>query len=112
MDAYPSDYIVHNLPLILLSGLGSDPEALGPSKPDDLQYPRLRENGVQIFSDIPALTGSAADQLLDALLNEDASEAPWNSRSDGGGAGGIGFRVKRVGRVGRHPFGAIVHCTS
>ena|SRR5438034_8963810 len=108
MDEYPSDYVVHNLPLILISGLGSEPETQKPIEPGDLEYPLLRENGIQIFSDIPALTGSVANQLLDVLLREDASGAPWNSRSDGERAGGIGFRVKRVGRVGQHPISVIL----
>jgi hypothetical protein len=95
MDAYPEDYISHNLPLILLSGLEADAN-------DDLEarYPLLLERGFQIESDIPPVTGQLADNVLNAFLKEDASDAPWNAKGYAGRPGGIGFRLKSIGRVG------------
>ncbi|PGH19133.1 hypothetical protein AJ80_04211 [Polytolypa hystricis UAMH7299] len=99
MDAYPPDYVGHNLPLVLLSGLGSDNDGQDSSTLAGTEYPLLLEHGVQIFSDIPPLTEPNAERLLNALLSEDASNAPWNARNDAGKAGTVGFRVKRVGRT-------------
>ena len=98
MDAYPEDYVAHNLPLILLSGLGSEPESS--VEFESSKYPLLQENGIQIFSDFPFLTSSVADELKKVLLDGDASTAPWNSTNIGGGQGGIGFRIRQAGRVG------------
>ncbi|KAG5293500.1 hypothetical protein I7I50_03927 [Histoplasma capsulatum G186AR] len=97
MDAYPPDYVDHNLPLILLSGLGSDPEANsqdGITPDDGVEYPHLREGGVEIFSDFPLLTDSTAERVLNALLSQDATHRPWNAR-----AGDVGYKIKRVGRT-------------
>ncbi|PGH31314.1 hypothetical protein GX50_05909 [[Emmonsia] crescens] len=102
MEAYPPDYIDHNLPLILLSGLGSDPQPDAQDKviPDGgTEYPPLRDGGVEIFSDFPLLTDSTAERVLNALLSEDATGRPWNSKSDGARAGAVGYKVKRVGRT-------------
>lgn len=101
MDAYPEDYVAHNLPLVLLSGLGPDTDSLSEDGHGNLNS--LSEgNGIRIFSDFPNLTDSTAEELLQVLLDEDGSGAPWNARHNAGKAGGIGFRVKKVGRVGQH----------
>jgi trafficking protein particle complex subunit 11 len=102
MDAYPTDYIAHNLPLILISGLEEDNE-------DDAgtlkaEYPLLLEKGPRIFSDISSVGGDVVDRLRQAFLEEDASHAPWNSRSHVKQPSGIGFRLKSIGRVGQQPF--------
>lgn len=97
MDAYPEDYVAHNLPLVVLSGLGTDTD----SSPDDEQgKPSSEGGGVRIYSDFPNLTDSTAEELLRLLLEEDASGAPWNARHNAGKTAGIGFRVKKAGRVG------------
>ncbi|EQL34200.1 hypothetical protein BDFG_03870 [Blastomyces dermatitidis ATCC 26199] len=102
MDAYPPDYVDHNLPLILLSGVGSDPEPDAQEKiipVDGAEYPHLGEGGVQIFSDFPLLTDSTAERVLNALLSQDATRRPWNSKNDGARAGAVGYKIKRVGRT-------------
>jgi hypothetical protein len=98
MDAYPEDYVAHNLPLILLSGIepGSDYTV----NSAEAQYPLLQEKGTQIESDFPLLSGQLVDDLRTAFLQQDASGAPWNSRSLTGRSSGIGLRIKVVGRVG------------
>lgn len=98
MDAYPRDYITHNLPLILLSGLGSPDEGLLQTA----SYPLLHENGSRITSDLPPVTGSNAEQLKRTFLDADASKARWNGRQDKDRLYSIGFRVKEAGRVGQH----------
>lgn len=99
MDAYPEDYVSHNLPLVLLSGLGTDSDS--PSEAVDGGQP-VAGGGIRIFSDFPNLTDPTAEELLQVLLDEDGTGAPWNARHNTGKAGGIGYRVKKVGRVGRN----------
>ncbi|KAI9881024.1 MAG: hypothetical protein M1830_008906 [Pleopsidium flavum] len=97
MDAYPPEYVSHNLPLIILSGLGS-----ADSKSQDASqrasYPLLHERGIRITSDIPPVTGSSAEQLLQTFLAADANKGRWNGRHEKGRIGTIGFCVKGVGR--------------
>ncbi|EEP80901.1 predicted protein [Uncinocarpus reesii 1704] len=99
MDAYPPDYVDHNLPLVLLSGLEPNGQSLQDSLPSEGAYPGLEEHGFQIFSDFPPLVDATAEGLLAELLAEDASHAPWNVRTHGGKAGGVGFKVQRAGRT-------------
>jgi hypothetical protein len=101
MDAYPDDYVAHNLPFFLISGLGDS------SDHDDSslegQYPLLKENGLQIESDFPPLIGSLADDLRSAFRDHDASDAPWNSRAHTGQIAGNGVKIKNIGRVSWSP---------
>lgn len=101
MDGYPEDYVTHNLPFVLLSGL--DAGADDGAQPSGVQHPLLHEKGTKIYSDFPSLSGPVAEELRRIFLEEDASEAPWNSRNDFERSGRIGFRLKSVGRVGQHP---------
>ena len=109
MDDYPAEYVDHNLPLVLLSGLGPDtkdedaPGAFPPSPLPQQQYPLLQENPIQIFSDFPPLTGPTAIAVRDALLGQDASDTPWNAGGDKETSTPGVFSVKRVGRVGQRP---------
>ena len=97
MDGYPGTYVSHNLPLIILSGLGSGSgHASGTGS-----YPLLHENGFRITSDIPPVTGSNAEQLLRIFLDADASKGRWNRRHENEPVSNIGFQVKEVGRVGQ-----------
>lgn len=108
MDDYPPDYVAHNLPLILLSGLGPEPEeqadASVETQPGQEPYPLLKENAIQIFSDFPVLTDSTATAVLNALLSQDASDTAWNSVKENARSSGTRLRIKRVGRVGQHAF--------
>ncbi|KAH0545011.1 hypothetical protein FGG08_000937 [Glutinoglossum americanum] len=95
MDVYPADYLVHNLPLVVLSGLASS------SQDQELasyEYPLLQENGVRISSELPLVTSPSADPLLRCFLEVDASHSPWSSRTFKDAVGSIRFRVKVVGR--------------
>ena len=98
MEAYPKDYITHNLPLIILSGLGLVDEELLQAA----SYPLLHQNGFRITSDLPPVTGSTAEGLRRTFLDTDASKAHWNGRHDKERLYNIGFRGKETGRVGQH----------
>lgn len=100
MDAYPPDYIAHNLPLVVLSGLGD--ESRLESNPS--AHRLLQVNGTPIDSEIPTVTGERAEQLLQEFLKTDASDAPWNSRPAKSRGNLTGFRVRAVGRVGQTPL--------
>ncbi|GMF81102.1 unnamed protein product [Aspergillus oryzae] len=97
MDAYPEDYVVHNLPFVLLSGLVPDSEDGLESCYTD--YPLLHEKGVHIYSDLPPLSGSTAEELREILLAEDASRTPWEARENTiVGSAGTEYKIKSVGR--------------
>ncbi|KAJ5160576.1 uncharacterized protein N7482_007580 [Penicillium canariense] len=103
MDAYPLDYVNHNLPLVLLSGLEADAE-------DDpgaaVDYPLLAEKGPKIFSDFPPLSGAVAEELRIVLLEEDGSQMPWRSGLTPSGDASsphIAYRIKSSGRSYKLP---------
>ncbi|KAK2855732.1 hypothetical protein FQN49_004893, partial [Arthroderma sp. PD_2] len=98
MDAFPASYVDHNLPLVLLSGLSpaSSPDQHSPDPELSAGSP---DGGVRIFSDFPLITGATADGLLDALLAEDASKWPWNSRYFSHRSNGVGYRIRRADRT-------------
>jgi hypothetical protein len=99
MDAYPQDYVNHNLPLVLLSGLEADTE--DDSNPT-VDYPLLAEKGPKIFSDFPPLSGAVAEELRSVLLEEDGSQMPWKAGLASGGnpsSPHITYRVRSSGRV-------------
>ncbi|KAI3146112.1 hypothetical protein CBS147325_4858 [Penicillium roqueforti] len=103
MDAYPEDYVNHNLPLVLLSGLEAGPEN---DTKTSLSYPLLSEKGTHIFSDFPHLSGAVAEELRSLLLLEDSSQMPWKSRVTVSGnttTANIGYRIKSSGRSCRLP---------
>jgi len=99
MDAYPEEYVAHNLPLIVLSGLGSTDGADTSSRPHNV----LEENGAVVSTELPPVPGEQAKQLLQEFLNADAKDAPWNGRPGRNKSGLIGFRMRAVGRVGQTP---------
>ncbi|KAK5010082.1 hypothetical protein LTR60_005043, partial [Cryomyces antarcticus] len=89
MEAYPPSYVQHNLPLILLSGLGSTPDS-------DAPFPDRSEPSSN--SHLPPVTGERAEQLLQDFRNADGSDWPWNDRPHKSKAGLIGYKLRAVGR--------------
>lgn len=88
MDSYPQDYISHNRPLLLLSGLQDAP-------PSDEPVPdSLLEKGVKIVSDFPSLQGPIAEDLRNAFFEQDGSRVAKTRNSEDG------FKIKSIGRVG------------
>jgi hypothetical protein len=106
MEAYPKDFVEHNLPLIILSGLQAQSD-LSKDVPDRSRNPLL-DGGFWIRTDAAPVTGPTAERLFRAFLSADSSDTPWNSqatpkRTDIGGS----FRIKSVGRVGQTPSRAL-----
>lgn len=96
MDAYPEDYITHNRPFVLLSGLELETK----DEPESIDYPLLREKGYKIYSDFPPVGGMTAEELRRVFLEEDASQIPWNNRVDADESSfRAGYKIKSVGRV-------------
>lgn len=97
MDGYPAHYVAHNLPFVILFGLGSTEP-----KPRDVieaEYPLLQEKGIYISSDLPSVSGLAGQELLDCFHDFDAKDAAWNNRPGKGKMGAMGFTYRSVGRV-------------
>lgn len=99
MNAFPSDYVVHNLPLLLLSGLES--ESVKEQDATDHSKVLLREGGFRIKTDVPPVSGDVAKALRDTFLRSDASLAKWNGKAISAKAYGGGYRIRSVGRVGQ-----------
>lgn len=100
MDAYPEDYIVHNLPLIILSGLEDDKED---AEIGDKSRTLLQEGGFRIKTDLSPVKTAAAQHLLQALLSHDSSDTPWSIKYAAQADSRLSCRVKSVGRVGQTP---------
>lgn len=98
MEAFPEDYVAHNLPLILLSGIGPDEKASLDSS--ERSRTLLQEGGFRIRTEVPPLTDRLADDLLGSFLGFDATNDGFNSKTLSP-RGNLGvFKIKRVGRVG------------
>ncbi|RMZ78713.1 hypothetical protein DV737_g3757, partial [Chaetothyriales sp. CBS 132003] len=96
MDAFGDDYVVHNLPLLLICGLGESPQA---EKDTTLHPgPPLQEGGFRISIDLPDLDGRLANLVQSALCSHDGSQAPWKAQSASGKDAKL-FKTKLVGRV-------------
>ena len=98
MDRFPQDYVLHNLPLLLLSGLNtrSPKERDAWGKTHDF----LHEGGFRIKGDAPVVDGSNAEQLLRSFCDQDASNVPWHSQAFASRNGRV-FKIATVGRVGQ-----------
>ncbi|OCK78926.1 hypothetical protein K432DRAFT_355870 [Lepidopterella palustris CBS 459.81] len=95
MDAYPPEYVTHNLPLVIISGLGSDPELETLPPIHDVLPGR---GTTDISSELPPVTGERANQLLQEFLSTDGRDAPWNARQSNRKGSLIGYRLRAIGR--------------
>ncbi|RMZ87155.1 hypothetical protein DV736_g5618, partial [Chaetothyriales sp. CBS 134916] len=96
MDTFGDDYVVHNLPLLLICGLGDPPQTEKHTGPHP--GPPLQEDGFRISIDLPALGGGLADLILSALCSYDGSQALWKAQSPSSKDAKL-FKTKLVGRV-------------
>lgn len=87
MDGYATQYVAHNLPLLVVSGLGADPSPTNA---------RLKEGGVLITSDVAPLESEDANFILQYFKNNGAENLPWNGYEH---SEKNKFRVKVIGRV-------------
>ncbi|KAI9051245.1 hypothetical protein LZ554_005346 [Drepanopeziza brunnea f. sp. 'monogermtubi'] len=86
MDGYPPAYVAHNIPLLVVSGLGYGTE-------EELKL-KLKDES-RIISEVPSLVTEDALTLLQLFKDGDASDLAWNAREH---SGRNKFRVKTVGR--------------
>ncbi|KAL2063010.1 hypothetical protein VTL71DRAFT_6082 [Oculimacula yallundae] len=84
MDGYAPAYVAHNIPLLVVSGLG-------PGSGNDLEI----NNAARVTSEIPSVESDDALALLRIFKDGDASDLAWNVREH---SGRNKFRVKTVGR--------------
>jgi hypothetical protein len=100
MDAYPPEYVLHNLPFIVLSGLGTAPEL----EPRHSFQDRLPGRATSTVSaETPQLTGDRAQQLLQEFLSHDSTRTPWEAHGLDRRDTLAKFRMRAVGRVGQAP---------
>jgi hypothetical protein len=86
MDGYAPAYVAHNVPLLVVSGLGSQPR----------QKSTVEDGAPRITSEIPPVESEDAQVLLRHFKDSDAGNLAWNAREH---SGKNKFRVKLVGRV-------------
>jgi hypothetical protein len=92
-DGYTPAFVAHNLPFIVISGLGSiDGEENG-------------HLGVQINSEIPPVDSEDGRTLLRHFREGNANDLAWNGREH---VGRNKFKIRVVGRVCKKPLGNIV----
>lgn len=85
MDGYSPAYVAHNIPYLVVSGLGVHAK----------EAPR-KDGGVRISSDILPLESEDANALLKHFKDSDGTNLAWNGREH---SGRNRFRVKTIGRV-------------
>ena len=108
MDGYPVEYIGHNLPFVILYGIGStDPKPLLQAEKD---FPLL-EKGPYISSELPNVTGPVADQVLRSFHEFGARDASSKARPGKERMGNMGFTYRTVGRVGQTPHSLSRNCS-
>ncbi|KAF2211437.1 hypothetical protein CERZMDRAFT_59824 [Cercospora zeae-maydis SCOH1-5] len=93
MEAYPPHYVQHNLPLVLLSGLGQL-DLDSPKSP-----PARQESGARISTESPECHSDQAKRLLQAFRSLDGTDSAWNSSALPGPTSSIRFKIKTVGRA-------------
>lgn len=93
MDAYPAEYLRHELPLITLYGLGHQ-SASSTSSSTASWNP---SPGATIIRELPIVSVSFADSLRDEFHRADGTEFPWNGTGNPQRQGLIGFKFSTVG---------------
>ena len=93
MESYPQEYVEHNLPLVVVSGLGEAPTTVGSTT-------YAQEYGTRLHISALACAGEQAKTLLQQFLQLDGSELPWNWVSLPGPTGTLNYKIKPTGRVG------------
>ncbi|EGP91847.1 uncharacterized protein MYCGRDRAFT_67605 [Zymoseptoria tritici IPO323] len=91
MEAYPSGYVQHNLPLVLLSGLGQRGDQNQPSS-------KRQESGARISTESPECQSERAKQLLEEFVALDGSQSAWNPTALPGPPNNIRWKIKTIGR--------------
>lgn len=100
MNSYPDDYVVHNLPLVILTGL--EPTSTPETPFGEKSFEFLGNGGFRIRAELPPLHHPLTSNLRTALLSHDQSKAAWHSQSADKSDQIPPFKVRSVGRVGQH----------
>ena len=95
MEAYPPEYVEHNLPLVVLSGLG-ERRGNGIAGP---VLPR-QESGTKIQASSPQCSGERSQHLLDEFLKLDGTNLAWNATALPSASGMLKYKMRAIGRVG------------
>lgn len=91
MDGYPSGTLDRNVPLLVASGLNS--------QPGDVQLDgELKDHGIQLRSGLPPLENKEAEVLENHFKDVDARGRSWVAMERDET---YRFRIKTVGRVGQ-----------
>lgn len=90
MNKYPAGSLDHNVPLLLVSGLGA-----GPTKPL-LTDPHLKKHGILIRSELPPVDSREARSILHYIQETDATHLAWNTKDT---SKKHRFKIKTIGRV-------------
>jgi len=97
MDGYAPAYVAHNVPFLVISGLGPSPQ----------DRPKSQDGTILIASEIPPVGSEDAQVLLRHFKDSDAGDLAWNAREY---SGRNKFRVKTVGRVASADSDCFVSC--
>jgi hypothetical protein len=97
MDAFGAEYTGHNLPLLFVSGLGSD-DGVGKKL-------SAQEGGFRVKTDLPDIETNLADVVREAIAFHDGSAVSWAVAA----AQSRLFSVRHVGRVGPIPSSPTGH---
>jgi hypothetical protein len=93
-EGYPPEYVTHNTPFIVLSGLEAD------EKLDIAQVPpRYRDGALRIRCDLPPVMGPLAADVLEAFHSFERKDGQWDSKPVVEGSNVMGFRFRVTGRV-------------
>lgn len=97
-EGYPSEYVQHNVPLIVLSGLGNAATDKKATSKLPLVY---RDGALRIHGDLPPVTGPIADELLSTFHAFERRDDQWDAKPVVEGSNVMGFKFRITGRV-RH----------
>jgi hypothetical protein len=89
MDDLPLAYTEHNLPLLVLSGLGHDGDS-----------GVVSTSGTRLAIQTPECEGERAGNLRQQFLTRDGSGSAWNANTLPGPNGSLKYRIQSIGRVG------------
>ncbi|KAI0407169.1 Gryzun, putative trafficking through golgi-domain-containing protein [Xylaria palmicola] len=89
MDGYPPGSLDHNVPFLVVSGLGPHPSKPPPAAAE------LKEGGILVRSELPAIDTRESRIILSFIQDADAASLPWKPRD---GARRYRFKIKATGR--------------
>ena len=89
MDELPTEYTEHDLPLLVLSGLGHDGDS-------DVQ----NISGTRVAIQTPDCEGERALNLCQQFIARDGSGSAWNVNALPGPNGPLKYHMQPIGRVG------------